>query len=301
MGVYIDPYQGNEFFKSFTKTWHIKPYARISPDRPELNAAGRVIFITGGGTGIGKATAIAFAQAGARAIAIFGRRLERLTSAADEIRAANPEGTTRVVFESVDLSKRAAVDTAFTSALSQLAMDGNSTKINVFISNAGIMPKVGAVAGYLEEDFHKGLEMNTGSAFNTIQAMMPLLAADATVLNISSGIAHIDPLPQLWLYATTKLANTKMFDYLRAENPNLRIINVQPGVVTSELNAGSGFEGQDEVELPARFHLWLASPEAGFLKGKFVWVNWDVDELTARADEISDSKLLKVLLNGVPM
>lgn len=55
------------------------------------------------------------------------------------------------------------------------------------------------------------------------------------------------------------------------------------------------------VELPAQFHLWLSSPEADFLKGKFVWVNWDVDELKARADEIRDSHLLKVLLNGVPM
>lgn len=55
------------------------------------------------------------------------------------------------------------------------------------------------------------------------------------------------------------------------------------------------------VSLPAHFHLWLASPEAEFLKGKFVWINWDVEELKAHADEIKDSLLLKVLLHGVPM
>lgn len=258
MGVYIEPYQGNEFFKSFTKTWHVKPYPQISPDRPELSASGKVVFITGGGTGIGKATAIAFAQAGAKAIAIFGRRIDRLTSAAEEIRKANPTGSTLVVFESVDLSKRAAVDGAFSGALDQIkraagdsSNNSSSTttmtpKIDVFVSNAGIMTKPGTVAGYDEADFHQGLEMNSGSAFNTVQAMMPLLAADATVLNISSGIAHIDPVPELWLYAATKLANAKMFDYLQAENPDLRTINVQPGVVTSELNSGSGFAGQDE-------------------------------------------------------
>ncbi len=92
-------------------------------------------------------------------------------------------------------------------------------------------------------NFYQGLEMNSGSAFNTIQAMMLLLAADATV---SSGIAHIDLVPQLWLSATAKLADAKLFGYLQAENPNLRIINVQPGVVTRELNSGSGFQGQDE-------------------------------------------------------
>ncbi|PTB46703.1 hypothetical protein M441DRAFT_128036, partial [Trichoderma asperellum CBS 433.97] len=53
--------------------------------------------------------------------------------------------------------------------------------------------------------------------------------------------------------------------------------------------------------LAGQFTLWVASPEAKFLKGKFVWVNWDVDELKARADEIENSWLLGILLNGVAM
>jgi hypothetical protein len=56
-----------------------------------------------------------------------------------------------------------------------------------------------------------------------------------------------------------------------------------------------------EVDLPAHFLVWLASHEAEFVKGKFVWANWDVDELKARADDIKDSLILKVLLNGVPL
>jgi hypothetical protein len=47
--------------------------------------------------------------------------------------------------------------------------------------------------------------------------------------------------------------------------------------------------------------VWLASDEATFLKGKFVWANWDVQELMARADEIQQSMLLRVSLNGVDM
>ena len=57
----------------------------------------------------------------------------------------------------------------------------------------------------------------------------------------------------------------------------------------------------DIVSLPAAFHVWLASPEARFLKGKFLWANWDVDELKARADEIKNSSLLTVALNGVDL
>ena len=45
----------------------------------------------------------------------------------------------------------------------------------------------------------------------------------------------------------------------------------------------------------------VASPEAAFLKNKFVWANWDVDELKARADEIKNSSLLTVALNGLDL
>lgn len=54
------------------------------------------------------------------------------------------------------------------------------------------------------------------------------------------------------------------------------------------------------VSLPASFYLWLASPEANFLKGKFLWANWDVDELKARAAELESSPELTVGLVGWP-
>jgi hypothetical protein len=55
------------------------------------------------------------------------------------------------------------------------------------------------------------------------------------------------------------------------------------------------------VELPGQFCVWLASPEAKFLNRKFVWANWDVEEMMERADEIKNSKLLDWMLEGVPM
>lgn len=240
MGVLIEEYPGNGTYKSFTKTWHNKSYPQISPNRPELRAEGKVVFITGAGTGIGKATAIGFAQAGAKAIAIFGRRIDKLKLAAEEIRNANTNRTTAVIVESVDLSDRAAVHAAFASAINKV--EGKS--IDVFVSNAGTFQGPGSVAGYSDDDFNKTIKLNMGSAFNSIKEMLPLLAPNATVLNITSGIAHIDALPgQFWSYAVVKAANTKMFDYFQAENPNLRVFNVQPGVVTSEMNT---YGGQDE-------------------------------------------------------
>jgi hypothetical protein len=40
-------------------------------------------------------------------------------------------------------------------------------------------------------------------------------------------------------------------------------------------------------ELVGNFAVWLASPEASFLDGKYVWGNWDVDELKAMANQIT--------------
>jgi hypothetical protein len=46
--------------------------------------------------------------------------------------------------------------------------------------------------------------------------------------------------------------------------------------------------------------VWLASSEAAFLKGKYVWANWDVEELKAVAEEIASSELLTMQLVGWP-
>lgn len=54
------------------------------------------------------------------------------------------------------------------------------------------------------------------------------------------------------------------------------------------------------VSLPAAFIVWLASPEASFLKGRFLWSNWDVDELKARANELEASSQFSIGLAGWP-
>ncbi len=56
----------------------------------------------------------------------------------------------------------------------------------------------------------------------------------------------------------------------------------------------------DDVQLPGQFAVWLASKEAAFLKGRFVWANWDVRELLGRKGDFErDAELLTVGLKGV--
>ncbi|KAK6066052.1 short chain dehydrogenase reductase family protein [Seiridium cupressi] len=279
-------------FRSFTKEWHNKPYDLISPLRPELSAAGKNVVVTGGGTGIGKAVAIAFAQAGAKSVSILGRRLDRLETASGEISAANNKVI--VIKQQADLTNLEQTQRALQ------AISKGIGPIDVMVSNAGVLPKTGRLVGYEGETMKWGLELNLLTAFNCVQAFVPLAAPRAKLFAITSGIGHLSPIPGMVNYAVGKAALTKMMDYLQAENPNLHVVNIQPGVVNTEINENSDVVGQDEPGLPGAFLVWLASPEAKFLKGKYVWVNWDVEELISRADEIENSMALRVVLNGVP-
>lgn len=52
------------------------------------------------------------------------------------------------------------------------------------------------------------------------------------------------------------------------------------------------------VELSAHFIAWAANPQARFLKGRFVWANWDVEELKDMAEDIKRSEKFTTCLHG---
>jgi hypothetical protein len=55
-----------------------------------------------------------------------------------------------------------------------------------------------------------------------------------------------------------------------------------------------------EVELPASYIVWACSKEAEFIKGKFVWVHWDVNELRTVLRETMDRQIFTTMVNGMP-
>ncbi|KAK1844127.1 short chain dehydrogenase reductase family protein [Colletotrichum chrysophilum] len=283
---------------SFTKTYHHKPYDLISPSRPELSAAGKNVVITGGGTGIGKSIALSFAKAGASSICILGRRLDRLEIAVAEIRSTAKLGT-QVLCKKADLSIRDEACAAIDEISSAV---GN---IGILVSNAGFFPKVGGVVHQGAEDYMEGFKLNVVTTLHALQAFVPHAAQSAIVLNISTSLAHIKPWAGHSGYCVTKGANLKLVDFFAAENPDIHVVNVQPGVIETELSPqGTTFNTTDDqtyatAALPGHFCVWLASPEARFLKNKFVWANWDVQELMQRAGEIESSHLLTWIIDGV--
>ena len=74
---------------------------------------------------------------------------------------------------------------------------------------------------------------------------------------------------------------------------------MQPGVVQTDLARQAGRKAPDSPQLPAGFAVWLAAhPNARELNGRFIWANWDINELLERKDEIQKRDLLTLTLKG---
>ncbi|GJN79995.1 hypothetical protein PLIIFM63780_003519 [Purpureocillium lilacinum] len=278
---------------SFTKTWHSQPYPFISPSRPELSAAGKNVVVTGGGTGIGLAISTAFARAGAKSVTIIGRRVEKLEAGVTAIRAAAGQSVA-VRYEVADLVRADDVRRALRSTVD------HSGNIDILVSNAGAVPVPGPVADLKPADLTSAFEGNVLAPLNVLQAFLPLAGPEPVLLSTSSSMSHWSPTPGMGIYTVTKAAALKLMDVAAVENHKLRIVNVQPGWVATDMN-GHQEEAPDSADLPGNFYVWLASKEAALLRGKLVWANWDAEELVARASEIANSRLLSTVLDGVPM
>ncbi|MCJ1311241.1 hypothetical protein MMC25_004912 [Agyrium rufum] len=297
-----------------TKTHH-DVYPGIDPTRKELSAAGKVIFITGGGTSIGMATAHQFAKAGAADIILLGRRESLLTEAKKSIEAAG--GKTRVHIYAADITNEARMREVVAEVHSKIG------PINAFIANAGFMPDPAPVADASLDDMWLTFEINVKGTIISARAFLKHAAEDAVFVSTNTAVAHLRYLGPTAAYGASKLASARYIDALSAENPSYRFYNVHPGIVQTDMvekaemklplydsrefyldpflrhlcDNHADFFGNSTANLPGAFAVWLASPEAAFLKGRFLHAQWDVDEMKEKAAALEDPDFLTVQLN----
>ena len=192
-----------------------------------MKLTGKVALITGGGTGIGRAVAEAFANEGAQVI-ITGRRADKLQSACDSI-SAEPS----VQYRAVDVADLTQVQAAV-----QWATD-TFGRVDILVNNAGVNVVQRKIAEITPESWETIMRINATGAFNTIHALLPQMIErqDGVIINVSSlaGV-RAGPLGGA-AYSASKhamCALTSVISQEQREN-GIRATNLCPGEVNTPI------------------------------------------------------------------
>ncbi|KAI9706980.1 MAG: hypothetical protein M1820_004568 [Bogoriella megaspora] len=272
-------------------TLHRASYPAISPTRPELSAAGKNILITGGGTGIGLAIAKSYATAGARNIILTGRRAHIIEETRNTLSTTFP--STKFHAHAVSTHDRDAVFSLFSTLRSSIG------EIDILILNAGYgtgAPAVSMATSAVLETY----TTNVFGNLNMVSAYTQPTSSSSeenkekekdkeeskkppkTILDVSTVSIHqIQPMASI--YGASKASWTMLLQRIGIEDPELRVHSYHPGAFFTDLAKNAGIAEDalewDEIDLAGDFAVWLASEEARFLSGRFVWAHWDVQEL----------------------
>jgi len=187
----------------------------------------KVALVTGASRGLGKAIALALAQAGAK-LALVARNKELLNKTADEIRALGAEAAPFPT----DVS-----DAAQVSALEQAVRNRFGT-LQILVNNAGVNIRK-QITDLTLEDWNSVLATNLTSVFLICRTFVPLLKGQGygRIINIASMLAHVG-LPGRTAYAASKAGLLGFTRALALElAPDKITVNtISPGPYPTEMN-----------------------------------------------------------------
>ena len=240
---------------------------------------GRTALITGASKGLGKAMALALAQAGA-SIALVSRDGTRLNDVAQQIRDG---GGSAEVFVA-DVSDEAQV-----AALRDVFSAKVGSALHILINNAGINIRKPLTEFTLAE-WNSVLSTNLTSVFLLCRAFVPMMTGHGygRIINMTSMMSHIS-LPGRTAYSASKTAllgfNRALALELAAEK--ITVNGISPGVCDTEINTplmqNPELRAQFLAKIPvgrfgepdeiAKLALYLCSEDAGFITGTDVVID----------------------------
>jgi NAD(P)-dependent dehydrogenase (short-subunit alcohol dehydrogenase family) len=219
----------------------------------------KTALVTGASRGIGRATASALAQAGARVLVHYGRSAQEAESLVVDIRSKGG----RADAIKADL---AAPDGAALLAKQVRSIVGE--RLDVLVSNAGIS-KAATIKDYTVEDFDNLFATNVRSPFFLVQQLLPILGEGSTIIVISSlgarAVAGKPDLesPSILAYASTKGAlETLVKNWAAILGPRgIRVNAVAPGVIDTDMSHFTKTEAGREVTLGMQALKRIGKPE----------------------------------------
>ncbi|KAK8136149.1 hypothetical protein PG984_004089 [Apiospora sp. TS-2023a] len=276
-----------------TKTYHTKSYDRLAKDHG-FEGAGKTVLVTGGAGGVGLAISKAFAESGVSRLVIVARSEGPQAAVKAELEAAHPG--LEVVTNAASITDRART----AEILRDLETRGG---LDVLVLCAGVAHRRVAAAEVSPQEVSNAFDVNAVAAFNWTQAYLASPSPkNKTVVNVSSAVAQMRN-PMRAAYGPSKAAGVQIMQAFAAEvewkqkmmqqdgeRTKTRIFSFHPGSLytpgTAEHFAKDALEW-DDIELPAHFARWLAGPQSDFLRGRFLWAQWDVDELIAAEEKLA--------------
>ncbi|WP_285547859.1 SDR family oxidoreductase [Streptomyces lavendulae] len=202
---------------------------------------GQLVLVTGAASGIGRATAFAFAEAGARVVAV-DRDAEGAARTAEMARLV---GAPEAWGECVDVSDEQAMEKLAAKVAAEYGI------VDVLVNNAGI----GLSGSFLEtgsEDWKKVLDVNLWGVVHGCRIFGRQMAERGQgghIVNTASAAAYL-PSRTLPAYSTSKAAVLMLSECLRAElaSKSIGVSAICPGIVNTNITATSRFAGVDAAE-----------------------------------------------------
>ena len=188
--------------------------------------SGKTAFLTGAGTGIGRACALAFAHEGAR-IAIVGRQVGPLHEVAQEVGKASGQ----VLPISCDVTDVESVERALGKA------DRHFGRLNVIVNNAGAVT-VATVEQTSDAEWQNILAVNLTGTFNVSRASLPLLrnSGGGSIINIGSVLGLVARRERA-AYCAAKAGVTGLTKAMALDHAHekIRVNCICPAIVETEL------------------------------------------------------------------
>ena len=248
---------------------------------------------------LAQAIAKQFALAGSTHITITGRALDALTATKHEIEALAP--TCKLTAIAADLTSEQAVTDLFTALPTGAPPD-------VVVNNAGVSLAQARIADSDPEAWWRDWEVNVKATYLVTRAWLRLRSqtestGQGVVLNVSSSVGDLVA-PNMGSYGTAKMAVNRFTEAVQLEYGPLgvRCVAFHPGGIASTgmgQAAPEQFRARliDTVDLAAGTALYLSTPEAGFLDGRFVYANWDMERVERLKEDIVRDNLLVSRIN----